>query len=116
MKMLEHAREASRMDLGPTEQSCMSADLAFADAYQRMGPEETVEIAKALAVRISTLLDSQKQGVAATERPSSYAFGNRDQPASVPPATSSRVPWEQELGRVSDLIKVRGRWITYFEL
>ena len=39
----------------------MSADLAFAVAYRQLPREVGVEVAKALAVKISTLLDLQKQ-------------------------------------------------------
>ena len=53
------AREASRVDLKCLN-CTMSADLAFATAYLRLPKECSVEIAKALAVRISSLLDYQK--------------------------------------------------------
>lgn len=56
---LSKAREASRVDLRCVGCS-MSADLAFAVAYRRLPGECGVELAKALAVKLSTLLDHSK--------------------------------------------------------
>jgi hypothetical protein len=47
----------------------MSADLAFTVAYRRLPRESGVELAKALAVKISALLDR-------TKRPASYSRNN----------------------------------------
>ena len=57
---LVRAREVSSVDLRCLGCS-MSADLAFAVAYRQLPREVGVEVAKALAVKISTILDLQKQ-------------------------------------------------------
>ena len=59
-QQLVKAREVSTVDLRCLGCS-MSADLAFAVAYRQLPREVGVEVAKALAVKISTLLDLQKQ-------------------------------------------------------
>jgi hypothetical protein len=60
LQYLAKAREVSTVDLRCLGCS-MSADLAYAVAYRQLPREVSVELAKALAVRISTLLDQQKQ-------------------------------------------------------
>ena len=60
LQYLAKAREVSTVDLRCLGCS-MSADLAFAVAYRQLPREVGVELAKALAVRISTLLDQHKQ-------------------------------------------------------
>lgn len=68
LQHLAKAREASSVDLRSLG-CCMSADLAFNVAYRRLPRESGVELAKALAVKISALLDR-------TKRPSSYSRSN----------------------------------------
>ena len=63
---LKIARECSRVDLHSLGCS-MSADFAFAVAYRRMPKESAVELAKAIAVRISSLLDRQKQSLSQSQ-------------------------------------------------
>lgn len=60
LQYLAKAREVSTVDLRCLGCS-MSADLAYAVAYRQLPREVGVELAKALAVRISTLLDQHKQ-------------------------------------------------------
>ena len=68
---LSKAREASRVDLRCVGCS-MSADLAFAVAYRRLPGECGVELAKALAVKLSTLLDHSKSSPIGGNMNSSY--------------------------------------------
>lgn len=68
LQHLAKAREASSVDLRSLG-CCMSADLAFTVAYRRLPRESGVELAKALAVKISALLDR-------TKRPASYSRNN----------------------------------------
>ena len=67
---LRSARECSRVDLKPLG-CAMSADFAFAVAYRMMPGETGVELAKALAVRISSLLDREKRSAPASSQSSS---------------------------------------------
>lgn len=60
LQYLAKAREVSTVDLRCLGCS-MSADLAYAVAYRQLPREVGVELAKALAVSISTLLDQHKQ-------------------------------------------------------
>lgn len=60
MTTLSEVRYISRMDMAVTNQCCMSADLAFVMAFRRMPKEKSLELTKALVVRISTLIDSFK--------------------------------------------------------
>ncbi len=90
IQMLHHARTVSRMDLADTQVCYMSADLAFRVAYRRLKRPTCVELAKALSVRISTLLDSLKADSA-----SNSGYG---------PNSDER--WSRHLEQVSDLVHV----------
>jgi hypothetical protein len=57
---LADARYKSQMQLSATKQCCMSADLAFATAFRRLSKSSSVELTKALVVRISSLIDVLK--------------------------------------------------------
>jgi hypothetical protein len=58
--MLKRARTVSRMELAESRVCFMSADFAFQRAFQRLPKEISVELAKVLAVRMSSLLDAHR--------------------------------------------------------
>jgi len=60
MATLSEVRYISRMDMAVTNHCCMSADLAFVMAFRRLPKDKSLELTKALVVRISTLIDSFK--------------------------------------------------------
>jgi hypothetical protein len=68
---LAKAREISITDMASLSNSSINADLAFSVAFKRLSKEFAIKIAKALAVRISKLLDSLKFGMHYSE---SYNF------------------------------------------
>jgi len=68
---LAKAREISTTDMASLSNSSINADLAFSAAFKRLSKEFAIKIAKALAVRISKLLDSLKFGMHYSE---SYNF------------------------------------------
>ena len=68
---LVKAREISQTDMANLNNSGINADLAFSAAFKRLSKEFAIKIAKALAVRISKLLDSLKFGINYSE---SYNF------------------------------------------
>jgi hypothetical protein len=53
-------RYISKMDMAVTNQCCMSADMAFETAFRRLPKEKSLELTKALVVRISSLIDAYK--------------------------------------------------------
>lgn len=61
MAMLAEFRHLSRMEMVVTSQCAMSADLAFVTAFRRLPSELATELTKALVVRISSLIDVQKE-------------------------------------------------------
>ena len=61
IKMLRNARETSKLDMSLFNSSIMNTDLGFMVAIRRLPSQLSFEIYKSLAVRISYLLDSQKQ-------------------------------------------------------
>lgn len=64
---LAKAREISSTDMASLINSSINADLAFTAAFKRLSKEFAIKIAKALAVRISKLLDSLKLGIQYSE-------------------------------------------------
>ena len=60
MSKLSEVRHISRMDMAVTNQCSMSADSAFVTAFRRLPKEKSLELTKALVVRISSLVDSFK--------------------------------------------------------
>lgn len=79
---LSEVRYISRMDMAVTNMCCMSADLAFVMAFRRLPKEKSLELTKALVVRISTLIDSFK-------------------------TLSMSRSWAQAVDNVTDLIQVK---------
>jgi hypothetical protein len=57
---LSDMRYISKMDMAVTNQCCMSADMAFETAFRRLPKEKSLELTKALVVRISSLIDAYK--------------------------------------------------------
>lgn len=57
---LGEARCISRTDMAVTNQCSMSADLAVVTAFRRLPKEKSLELTKALVVRVSSLIDSLK--------------------------------------------------------
>jgi len=82
LKFLAEVRTISRMDMSITKQCCMSADLAFVTAFQRLSKEKSLDITKALTVRISSLIDAFK------------------------PHASSSNTWMQSVDEIADFIQV----------
>jgi hypothetical protein len=72
---LVKAREISTTDMANLSNSGINADLAFSAAFKRLSKEFAIKIAKALAVRISKLLDSLKFGINYSE---TYNFSITD--------------------------------------
>ncbi len=60
VKLLQTTRDISRIDLAVTKHCHMSADLAFMKAYTKLPKDLSTELSKALAVYISSLLDTFK--------------------------------------------------------
>jgi hypothetical protein len=61
--MLKRARTVSRVEMADSKMCFMSADFAFQRAFQRLSKPIAIELAKVLAVRMSTLLDSHRRDV-----------------------------------------------------
>eukprot|EP01041_Mallomonas_annulata_P000757 gene757-1443_t len=61
--LLQRARAVSRMELAKSLLCYMSADIAFEAAYRRLPVHISLELTKALAMRISSLLDASKLDV-----------------------------------------------------
>jgi hypothetical protein len=57
---LSEMRYISKMDMAVTKQCYMSADAAFVTAFRRLPKEVSLELTKAVVVRISSLIDSYK--------------------------------------------------------
>ncbi len=98
---LEHCREISRMEMFPTKMCCMSADLAFMMAYKRLKRSVCLEIAKALAVRISTLLDEVNSKNSIEEKVSTPYLYNESSEMIL-----SDENWSLALQRVVELVQV----------
>jgi hypothetical protein len=102
LQYLAKAREVSTVDLRCLGCS-MSADLAYAVAYRQLPREVGVELAKALAVRISTLLDQHKQMTSDFTSPAHTASAVAA--AGVAVGTGRDSVWAS-LQHVADLIQV----------
>jgi hypothetical protein len=61
IEMIDDFRYVTHLEMSMTNQCSMSVDFAFSVAFRRLPKEVAVEITKALAIRISTLIDSLKQ-------------------------------------------------------
>lgn len=86
---LSETRYISRMDMAVTKQCCMSADLALVMAFRRLPKEKSLEITKALVVRVSSLIDSFK-------------------------THSTTRTWAQAIENVTDLIQVTFHFNLWF--
>ena len=96
------AREASRVDIKCLKCN-MSADIAFATAYRRMPKECSMGIAKALAVRISSLLDYQKQQQQQQQRQQQQQHHGSPQSSRISNDGSNVCP---SIDDITDLIRV----------
>lgn len=80
--ILGDVRHVSRVEMAVTEKSSMSGDLGFLMAFKRLPKELSIELTKALVVRISSLIDSNKH------------------------QTFENVVWAKSIDNVIDLIQI----------
>ena len=92
ISFLERCRAICRVDLALKNMMChMSADLGFMLAFRRLSKPVVLELAKALAVRVSSLLDTLKH-------PGAVYQGSN--------SSSSHNHWARSLEQVIDLVQV----------
>ena len=84
IKELNNIRYISKIDMSIIKNCNITTDLAFVIAFKRLSKEQSIELTKALVVRISTLIDTYK-----TQSMTRF--------------------WADEVEKITDFIQVRGR-------
>ena len=105
---LQRAREASLVDLSALENCSLTAEAALAIAVRRMPRNEAVELAKTLAVRLSTVMDVSKQDPYRLL----LNMSSRNFSSSMPVESGGQIPnadstqWESIVSQLCDLVRV----------
>ena len=84
IKELNNIRYISKIDMSIIKNCNITTDLAFVIAFKRLSKEQSIELTKALVVRISTLIDTYK-----TQSMTRF--------------------WADEVEKITDFIQVGGR-------